>query len=381
MTLDRARVEAEFAALQGAIYLDAASIGPLPASARAAVQDLDDRRAATHRLRADDFVPLLARARTLAATLLGAAPDEIALATNTSYGLNVAALALPLGPGDVVVLSDGEFPANVYPWLTLEERGVTVEIVPVTPEGWPDEARLLARLRDPRVKVLTVSLVQFHTGWLADLAALSAATRATGTLLVVDAIQGLGHVPVDLGATPVDVLASGAQKWLLSPWGSGFVYVRRDLQPLLRQATGGWTAFAGTDDLGDLCRYERAPRADARRFELLTLPLQAFAGMTRSLELLLALGVPAIGAHVAALCGLVHDWARAKGVRLASPVGDRQAGIVALDVPAAAEAARALRAGGVVASVREGWLRFSPHLYNTPEQLRHALALLERCLA
>ena len=96
-------------------------------------------------------------------------------------------------------------------------------------DGWPDESRLLDRLSDPRVRVLAVSLVQFSNGYTIDLARLSAATRASGTYLVVDAIQGVGQLPVDVAKTPVDILACGAQKWLLSPWGSGFVYVRREL--------------------------------------------------------------------------------------------------------------------------------------------------------
>ena len=131
--------------------------------------------------------------------------------------------------GDIVLASDREFPANVYPWMLLKDVGVTLELAPTTPEGWPDEDYLLERLKDPRVRVLAVSLVQFSNGYTVDLARLSAATRASGTYLVVDAIQGVGQIPVDLRKTPVDVLACGAQKWLLSPWGSGFVYVRREL--------------------------------------------------------------------------------------------------------------------------------------------------------
>ena len=130
-----------------------------------------------------------------------------------------------------MLVSDKEFPANVYPWMRLGELGIEMELVPTTPDGWPDEPRLLERLSDPRVRVLAISLVQFSNGYLADLSALSAATRRTGAYLVVDGIQGVGQVPLDLSRVEVDVLACGGQKWLLSPWGSGFIYVRRELIP------------------------------------------------------------------------------------------------------------------------------------------------------
>ena len=219
----------DFPWTSGTAYLDSASIGPVPTRSRATLDAFNALRATPHRIPKDVQFGALTRARELAARLLNASVGEIALATNTSFGLNIAARALPLGPGDIVLVSDREFPANVYPWMQLADHGVQLELVPVTPEGWPDEARLLERLSDPRVRVLAVSLVQFSNGYKVDLAALSKATRATGTWLVVDAIQGLGQFPVDLAETPVDILATGAQKWLLSPWGSGFFYVRKEI--------------------------------------------------------------------------------------------------------------------------------------------------------
>src|SRR6185436_20986852 len=158
-----------------------------------------------------------------------------------------------------------------------------------------------------------VSLVQFSNGYTIDLARLSAATRAAGTYFVVDAIQGLGQIPVDVGATPVDLMACGAQKWLLSPWGSGFVYVRRELIPQLTPAITGWMAYEGTDDFSRLTQYNDTLRGDARRFELITLPYQEFAGMNASLGLLLSLGIPRIRKHLQTLQAPVLAWAARSG--------------------------------------------------------------------
>src|SRR5215211_2152033 len=186
---------AEFPWADETLYLNHASIGPLPERTRLALDAFNRRRAMPFQLPDRDLFGTLAESRRRVSELIGAAPEEIALTVNTGFGLGIVARALPLRPGDVVLVSDREFPANVYPWIRLRESGVTMELVPTTPEGWPDEPRLLERLRDPRVRVLAVSLVQFSSGYLADLAALSAATRRTWAYLVVDASQGLGHVP------------------------------------------------------------------------------------------------------------------------------------------------------------------------------------------
>jgi selenocysteine lyase/cysteine desulfurase len=108
-------------------------------------------------------------------------------------------------------------------------------------------------------------------------------------------------MPLDVRETPVDVLACGAQKWLLSPWGSGFVYVRRDLIEQLNPAMTGWMAYEGTDDLSRLTRYNPLLRGTARRYEMVTLPFQDFFGMNRSLELLQSLGIEHIERHLRGL--------------------------------------------------------------------------------
>lgn len=359
------------------VYLNNASIGPLPERTRLALEAFNRRRATPFRLPDRDLFGTLAESRRLVSSLLSVTPEEIALTVNTSFGLGVVARALPLKPGDHVVLSDREFPANVYPWIRLRDAGIEVELIPTTAEGWPDEARILKRLEDPRVRAVAVSLVQFSNGYCVDLAALSAATRRTGAYLVVDAIQAIGQVPVDLRRTPVDVLACGGQKWLLSPWGSGFVYVRRGLIGELNPPVTGWMAFEGTDDFTRLTTYNDTLRGDARRFELITLPYQDFAGMNASLGLVLELGVERIQAHLRRLHAPVLAWAERTGARLASPTGQHGSGIVCLAPDEVGEAFRRLKAERIICSLREGAIRLSPHAYNTVEELERVAGVLE----
>jgi cysteine desulfurase / selenocysteine lyase len=367
----------EFPWTESTIYLNHASVGPLPERTRMALDAFNRKRAAPFQLPDRDLMLTMAESRRLVAQLIGAFPEEIALAINTGFGLSLAARALPLRSGDIVLASDREFPANVYPWMLLKDIGVTLELAPTTAEGWPDEEHLLERLQDPRVRVLAVSLVQFSNGYTVDLARLSTATRAAGTYLVVDAIQGVGQVPIDLRQTPVDLLACGAQKWLLSPWGSGFVYVRRDLVRELRPAITGWMAFEGTDDFTRLTQYNDTLRGDARRFELITLPYQDFAGMNASLGLLLGLGITHIEKHLHSLHAPVFAWAERTGARIVSPQGERRSGILCV-APRDVEAAfRALKAAQVVCSMREGAIRLSPHAYNSREEMERVVEALE----
>lgn len=359
----------EFPWTTDTIYLNNASIGPLPERTRLVLDRFNRGRTAPHLLPDRELFGMLAETRRKVAELLGADPAEIALTVNTGFGIAMAARALPLEPGEIVLVSDKEFPANVYPWLRLKDRGVTMELVPTTADGWPDEARLLERLRDPRVRVLAVSLVQFSSGYLVDLERLSAATRATGAYLVVDAIQGIGHLPVDLSRTPVDVLACGGQKWLLSPWGSGFVYVRRELIERLDPAITGWLAFEGTDDLTRLTQYDETLRSDARRFELMTLPYQDFAGFNASLELLLSLGVDQIRDHLRELHQPVLTWADNTGVRITSPRNANGSGILCVAPDNVREVHRRLKAARIVCSLREGSIRLSPHCFNTVDEM------------
>ncbi len=362
-------------------YLNAASVGPLPERTRLAIEAFNAKRTAPHLLPDRELLAVHAATRAAAAQLLNAAPEEIALTPNTSVALNTAAGALALGPGDIVLLSDREFPANVYPWLALGRRGVVVERAPVTSRGYPDEDYLVERLADPWVRVLAVSLVQFSNGFRADLARLSEACRANGARLVVDAIQGLGALPLDVQAVPVDLLACGGQKWLLGPWGSGFCFVRRELIEGLQPPMAGWTSYQGMDDVTNLLSYDERLLGDARRFEVSNLGTQDHLGLTTSIGLLLELGIEGIAGYLRSLAEPVLAWARDRGVPIVSPTDElHRSQIVCVAPPDAKEAHRRLRQAGVVCAFREGAIRLAPHCYNTMEEMDKVVEVLDQAV-
>ena len=359
------------------IFLNAASTGPLPRRTVETTEAWAALRAEPHRLADTTLFATLSRSRELIATLIGARRSEIALAVNTSYGMNLAAFALPLVRGDVIVTPDLEFPANVYPWAAAARtRGLEYRRIPLR-DGVLDEDTLHRALEDRAVKCVSVSWVGFANGYRVDLAALGRACRQRGVYFVVDAIQGLGPCTIDVSKLEIDILACGGQKWLLSPWGAGFVYVRQELATTLDPPMVSWMAARGTDDFGKLTEYDFEWRDDARRYEFITLPFQDFAGMNSSLELFMELGPERVADHIAGLADEIVAWSRDAGVPLITPTDrSRRAGIVCVKPRDARSVSARLKAAGVVHSYREGGIRLSPHIYNTSDEIRRALAII-----
>lgn len=361
-----------------AIYLNAASTGPMPQRAVDVANHWTELRSQPHRIPLTLMQDAAATARRQFAELVGASEKEIALMPNTTYGLNLAARALPLRPG-VILTFDGEFPSCVYPFQALGTRGITLELVPRR-DGLPDEDTLVAAIARPDVVAVVVSWVQFATGYVADLARIGAACREHGVFFIVDGIQGCGIRPIDLKALDVDIFASGAQKWQLSPWGTGFVYVNERLVTELEPMDVGWACMKASTDYARLTDYEFDYFDDARRFEVVTISYHDFAVANASTGMLLEQGVPSVAAHIEGLCDRIVGWAESRDdVRLVTPSDPaRRAGVVAVAPTELSEMAARLRKASVAHVVREGAIRFSPHCYNTGAEIDAVLELLER---
>lgn len=373
------RAEFPWAAGGDRVYLDHASTGPLPARSVRTLAAWSDMRAEPWRITDDMEFEVMDRARALAARLVGAGSDEIALTTNTSQGINIAALCLPLRAVDVVVTPDREFPANVYPWMALAREGIVYERVACTSAGLPDEDALLATLDRPRVKVLALSWVSFANGYACDLAKLGRACREREIYFVVDAIQGVGARTLDARACHIDILACGGQKWLLSPWGTGFAYVRRELASRLEPRHVGWLAMQGSSDFNRLVDYDLSWYDDARRFEVGTLPYQDLAAFCASLEMLLTVGIERIEAYVTGLVDTMLSRVNASNVIVITPAERaKRGGILSLRLENAVAVSERLARAGIVCSLREGAVRLSPHLYSSDDDIARAMDVLLR---
>ncbi len=378
-SLDRLRAqEYPFTLRPDVVYLNHAATGPLPRRCVAQIEEWTSLRAEPWRITLERQFGILTKGRMQAAQFIGAGEDEIAMMVNTGYGVNFAARSLPLNAGDVVVGSDREFPANVYPWMALERaKGVHFHRVPCRGR-LADEDAMLAAIEKPNVKVLAVSWVSFETGKRLDLARLGAACRERGIYFVVDGIQGVGAAPLDVRACHIDILASGAQKWLLSPWGTGFVYVRRELIGQLEPTDVGWLAVRSSTDFGRFLDYSLDFFDDARRFEMVTLPFQDFAGMTGTFDMFLEVGLAHVFELVRARADQIVQWAqRQRDITLVTPSDPAaRAGIVSVIPPDPEGVCRRLEASGIAHSLREGAIRLSPHFYTSEESLDRALYLI-----
>ncbi|HEX6558338.1 MAG TPA: aminotransferase class V-fold PLP-dependent enzyme [Longimicrobiales bacterium] len=369
----------EFAWPSGRTYMNAAGFGPLPGSSRLAIADFDDRRWRVELTDPDLTAPLVA-ARASAAQLIGADADEIALVPNTNIGINIAATAASklCDVRRTILIHDREFPANVYPWLELEQHGFKVELITTDTNGLPREAVMLERIARGDVAAISVSFVQFASGFRADLNTLGQACRAAGTLFVVDAIQGVGAIPLDVRTAQIDILACGGQKWLCGPWGSGFAYVRRELIGRFQPLLPGWISFKATQDFTRLLDYQYDMLDDARRFETGSLGFQDYLGLNQSLRLLLGMGVDQIWAHIRELQAPIIDWSQNRAVPIVSDLREpRRSGILCIRPPDPDRVYQALSDAQIRCSLRENSIRLSPHWYNTMADVERVIAVLE----
>ena len=357
------------------VYMNAAGTGPSPARSVAAQTEFVSQRATPHKVGFDAQFGTLDQCRSQIAALINAEPRDIALAANTGSGINLAAWGLPLGRGDAVVVPDGEFPANMYPWLAASRaRGFDVHVVPMR-EGLLDQDALLVALERRGVRVLSVSWVGFSSGAVADLHLLGQACRSRNVTFVVDGIQGLGPLTLDVRDTPVDMFACGAQKWLLSPWGSGFTYVRREIIDTLTPQPVSWMGVRDSDDFSRLVEYDLTWRDSARRFEQVTLAYQDFCGMAASLDLLRELGAAAVSRHAVACAHALLTGARERGLGCVTPL-ESHAGTASVRPRDALATSARLEQAGVVHSVREGTIRLAPYCYTTGDDIARTLDAL-----
>ncbi|HZB86874.1 MAG TPA: aminotransferase class V-fold PLP-dependent enzyme [Gaiellaceae bacterium] len=286
--------------------------------------------------------------RALFAGLVGARPQDVALLPALSSAAGIVAASLRAGPGDNVVLCEDDFTSTLLPWRGLESRGVELRARPLAS---------LPEAIDGRTALVAVSSVQSADGALADLGAL----KASGVPLFVDVTQAVGAVPVDVEG--VDYLAAHPYKWLLTPRGLAFLYVRRERLQEIEPWTSGWKARTRPYE-----HYYGFPQVseDARRLDV-SLSWLVAAGARPSLELVAGLGVERIASHDLEL-------ARRFAAELGLP--EPASPIVRVEIADAETAVERLRAAGISCAVRAGSVRFCFHLYNDRADVELALEAL-----
>ena len=374
---DEGQRRALFPVCRTKIYLSHAAVTVLPKGVADAVCDYTRKSSEDHQ----EFGSVLAdikQARRVCADFIGAAPDEIALLGPTSLGLSLFANGLAWQAGDEVICYHGDYPANVYPWLELRRRGVTVRYLEPAEPGAITPALVAAALT-PRTRLVALASAHFFTGYRIDVDAIGRLLHARGVLFSLDAIQTLGAFP--LSVEHVDFLSADAHKWMLGPLAIGIVYVKRKHFDLVRPTLlGAWNVvspnFITQDDI------EFVPTA--QRYEPGVLNAAGIYGMKAALELLAGHGLETVAARLLELKAHLVAQLEPLGFQILGPTSGPAASSITTFRHATASSTAlfsALEEAHVVASLRhdrEGrdFLRFSPHLYNTEGELDTAVDVL-----
>ena len=360
----------EFPVTQELIYLNHAAVAPLCRRAAEAMKSLADDACRFGSLHYSNWMESYSGLRKATARLINASPGEIAIVKNTSEGIATVALGLDWKQGDRIVAFREEFPANYYPWLRLASRGVEITWLSIY-----DSVEKIAEVI-PGARLLAISYVNYLSGYRVDLQAIGELCREHNCFFFVDAIQGMGVLPLDVEACHIDALAADGHKWMLGPEGHGVLYVRERWLDSIEPVEFGWTNPAGYEDYSS---RDMTLRADAGRYECGTLNTIGCYGLRAALDFIAEVGIDRIASAVLSLADKLEAGVRAKGYQvMVERTGEDRSGIVSFRHPSVdcRSIVAELKRNRVTCAPRQGWVRMSPHFYIGPDDIEQVLHLL-----
>ena len=364
----------QFPVTQKYVYLNHAGVSPLSLRVRKAMHDFVNDAADNGAVNAANWTAAAESCRRAAAKLINADASEIAFMKNTTQGLIIAANGIDWRRGDNLVTTSVEFPANVYPWWNLKERcGVETRMVQER-QGQILVEEIEAAI-DARTRVVTISHVEFASGFRNDVAAIGEICRRKDIWFVVDAIQSLGVIDLDVKACNIDILAADGHKWLLAPEGAAIFYCAKEKLDRLINTNVGWASVVNPRDF---LNYDFTTKPDATRFEEGSYNTVGLYGLCAAIELLLEIGIVRIETRVLNLTKQLIQGLQSKGYRVTTPnIESKRSGIIVFesDTHSATELCNRLQHENVIAAERGG-VRLSPHFYNSEAEINCALAVL-----
>lgn len=361
-------------------YLNFAAHAAIPRVALDAVQASVTAKMHPHTVDDRAFFSVAASLRQTLATLIGASPDEIALTNGAGSGAKTIAHALKWSAGDEVVIARGEFPMHYATWMPMEAReGIKVKIA--VPQGQFLQADDLITAMTPRTRVISVSHVRFDDGSMLDVPSLSAACNKNGTMLVLDVSQSCGAIPIDVHSLGADFMVCAGYKYLLSPWGTGFLWAKKQCLDGLRPGPYNWLS-QGLDDFSRINLVDPRPAPNMSRWdtaEATSLYNFNLTVMEASTRFVLNATPALVRDHTQALIDYFFERLP-EGCRPASPREKSQrgpSGCIEVGSRSATESLyQALRSEGFVVALREGRIRVAPHLLNTTKDIDRLLAAM-----
>ena len=372
----------EWFEIEDATYLNVSGQSPMPkVSIRAAQAALEAKKNPHHK--ADStFYEVPNRLRGSLARLIGGKPEEIALTTGATSGAEAVAHGLTWKPGDEVITAKSEFPLQYTVWKPMEEReGIQVKVV--GPRGRFLNADDLIAAMTPRTKLISVSHVRFDDGSRLDAPRLAAACHAQGALLLLDVSQCCGALPMDVNELGADFIVSAGYKWLLSPFGTGFFWIKHEHLSMVQPAPFYWMALPGSENFSALKFDDPKPAHNAKRWDA---PEWAsyynlnLVAMDASVEFVSRFGPETVFAHNRKLIDFLFERLPKDRCVPASPLDAAQRGpygcFAARTPEKTAELYQLLRKENVVVSLREGNIRVAPHLFNSERDIDRLISVI-----
>jgi len=370
-------IRKEFPVTSEIIFFDHARVAPLPKRVKQVVTAFIDDATRFGTAHYENWVLELERTRKKFAELINANRDEIAFVKNTSEGISIVANGFDWQLGDNVVIPDIEFPANVYPWWNLKQRGVETRMVKsVGGRVLFDE---LVKQVDNKTRILSISSVECNSGFRSDLNRLGTFCKEKGILFFVDAIQSLGVLPLDVKKDHIDFLSADGHKWMLSVEGLGGFYISKNVVDRIRPTTMGWGNVVNAENFMD---YNFTLQKDAKKFEEGTPNTMSIHAFGAALGLLLETGIDNIEKRVISLGNYIIAELNQRNIKIYSStlLNERSGNISFVLDKDVSKLDSFMLENKVKLTVRDGLVRFSPHFYNNEDEVLQVFDILDSYL-
>lgn len=348
------------------IYFNHAALGPWSTLVLDRIKEYMNERSGLKVMNYESFIKWNFSAKEKLAKLLGTSTSRLSWADNVANSMSIIAHGLDWKSGDRIILNDIEFPSNVYPFLNLKKHGVEIDFAK-SRNGIVD-IEDIEKLIIPKTKLISISMVQFLSGYKADIDAIGELCKQKGIIFCVDAIQAVGAVQIDLKNSPIDFLTGGTQKWLMSSQGLSYFYVTEELQNKIDQKNVGWTSV---EDPWNLLDYNLTLRSNAERFQTGTLNALGIAIFDAALKMFKQSKDENFELRVLENTNYFINKLSDIGIEpLLKNISNKHlAGIVTFQHDKSKEIFSELEKRKIYGAVREGMIRFSPHFYNTKDEI------------
>ncbi len=374
--MNKEEVRSNFPYLQNGItYFNHAATGPFSSLVVNRLSNLLKEKSESKIDDYSSFLKVVEETKLLLSELINCNIDRTAFVDNTSNGISILAQSIDWKKGDRILLNDIEFPANVYPFLNLKRLGVEVDFVK-SENGIVTADKIINSIKS-ETKLVSVSFVQFLSGYKVDLEKIGNYCRANNIIFSVDGIQGIGAMRIDVKKCKIDFLSCGTQKWLLGMQGLSFIYVDEEFQKKMIPANVGWLSVENAWNLLD---YKLELKTTANVFQGGTLNAFGINAFNTSLKLFKDFGFDNVEKEV--LSNTKYFIIKLKSLGLDCVLShcsdDELAGIVTIKPKNSEKIFEELEKKKIFCSLREGFIRFAPHFYNTHHEIDKVIEELQK---